>query len=651
MNEDTSRDDGTLREGAASGTPSGSAAPAGGQGGSTGEGQAVARIVPVQIPADAIPGAGNAAGGAAPGTGEPPVRDGVPVGEEKPAAPSGQPVLPLGQARALAAAGHRPTRRRLDTVPLEDLDGEGAEERRPCEAPSNVAGFFGFMKAVFTGAGRQQAPDKSFAEMLREALQKQQGGGRAMQMANPSLFAAMDAPLRGLTPEDVQYAGDVDAALSRRPRLSSRFLTLAIAVFFAAFLVWAAFADIDEVAHSEGSVVGSQRTQSISNLEGGILGALLVREGQTVQKDDVIAQIDNEMAASSYRDAVNRSMDDALAIVRLEAELKDETPVFPKDLLSWAGETIGASSTEAGFLAQAQQIVRDQEVAWRTRQARYEADDAVLRSQAAQREHDVQEQKAHRAQLKASLALAVEQRNAAASLLSHRNFSRLEYLGMEQKVVELKGQVEMLDASIPRAEAAAKEAQHRIESHRAEYEASITEEINKRRVDLATLHETLAAGSDRVTRTDVRSPVRGIVKQIYLNTLGGVVRPGEPIMDIVPLDDTLLVEARVHPQDVAFLHPGQDVMVKVTAYDFSIYGGLEGKLEQISADTIEDKTGEFFYLVKVRTRKTFLTFHNEVLPIIPGMLVQADILIGKKTVLQYIMKPILKAKQRALTER
>ena len=210
---------------------------------------------------------------------------------------------------------------------------------------------------------------------------------------------------------------------------------------------------------------------------------------------------------------------------------------------------------------------------------------------------------------------------------------------MESRVVELQGQIDMLGASISRAQAAAAEARHRIESHVAEFRNTITEEINKRRVELTTLQETLAAGGDRVTRTDVRSPVRGIVKQIYINTIGGVIKPGEPILDIVPLDDTLLVEARVRPQDVAFLRPGQNVMIKVTAYDFSIYGGLEGK------------QGEFYYLAKIRTSRTYLEHNNEILPIIPGMIVQADILTGKKTILQYLMKPILKAKQNALTER
>ena len=222
---------------------------------------------------------------------------------------------------------------------------------------------------------------------------------------------------------------------------------------------------------------------------------------------------------------------------------------------------------------------------------------------------------------------------------------------MQQRVVELQGQIDSLAATIPKAKAAADEARQRIASRRAEHVAAVTEEINKRRQELNSLRESLSAGRDRVTRTELRAPVRSTVKQIYISTVGGVVKPGEPIMDLVPLDDTLVVEAKVKPQDVAFLRPGQEVMVKVSAYDFSIYGGLEGKLESISADTIEDKRGEHFYLVKVRTQKNAIVHHNEYLPIIPGMVVTADILIGKKTVLDYLLKPILKAKQNALRER
>ena len=561
--------------------------------------------------------------------------------------------LTLDQARAIAGRQGAPTRRRVERDPSRMDKSLALEEVDKGVSASNAAGFASFLKSIFLGGRLEQSPDKDLGTMLQQAMAGQgQPGKRSTTMGGMGLFAAMDAPLRGLTPDDVKYASDVDAAYSRRPKFGARFLSVFIFIFFGVLLVWSAFAEIDEVTHSEGSVVGSRKTQSISNLEGGILRSMLVREGQEVSKGDVIAQLDNEMAASAYRDAVNRTMDDSIALIRLEAELKGVKPSFPTDLKAWARELLGRDP-EPEALAGLQQKMRDQQTAYESRLAKYKADEAVLQAQIAQRQKDVQEQKAHRDQLSGSLSLASQQRDAAQGLLSRRNFSRIEFLNLEQKVVELRGQLDMLNASIPRAEASAAEAQHRIASHKAEYESGITEEINKRRAEQASLRETLSAGSDRVTRTDVRSPVRGIVKQIYVNTIGGTVKPGEPILDITPLDDTLLVEAAmpVKPQDVAFLRPGQDVMVKITAYDFSIYGGLDGKLEQISADTIEDKRGEFYYLVKVRTKKTALVYHNEVLPIIPGMMVQADILIGKKTVLQYMLKPILKAKQNALTER
>ncbi|MBO4314016.1 MAG: HlyD family type I secretion periplasmic adaptor subunit [Desulfovibrio sp.] len=460
----------------------------------------------------------------------------------------------------------------------------------------------------------------------------------------------MDAPLNGLTPDDIQYANEVDAALARRPRFGARALSLAVAFMFFVMIVWAAFASIDEVTHADGTVVGSQRTQTIQNLEGGILRAVLVHEGQIVEKGNVLAQLDNEMAESAYRDAVNKAMENTLAIIRLEGELKGVQPKFPQDLNLWAANIVGHKPGEK-ILERARQIIRDQENVRQTRLHQFESEVKVLRAQHEQRIRDMEEQTSRKVQLDKSLELAIQQRDAAHALLQRKNFSRMEYLGLEQKVVELQGQIDMLAASIPKAQAAADEATQRITSREAEQRAAITEEINKRRLELSTLGETLAAGGDRVTRTELRSPVRGTVKQIYINSVGGVVKPGESIMDIVPLDDTLLVEARVSPKDVAFLRPGQEAIVKISAYDFNIYGGLEGKLESISADTIEDRKGEYHYLVKVRTLKTNIVYHNEVLPIIPGMLVTADILIGKKTVLDYLLKPILRARQNALRER
>ncbi|MEG1609835.1 MAG: HlyD family type I secretion periplasmic adaptor subunit [Bilophila sp.] len=437
-----------------------------------------------------------------------------------------------------------------------------------------------------------------------------------------------------LTPTELPYVNEVDAALVRQPKGSARLLSLMVCALLLSLLVWSSLANIDEVTHAEGHVVASQRTQAIQNLEGGIVRAILVREGQIVEKNTPLAQLDNELAESSYREAVSRSQEHQAALIRLEAELAGTAPVFPDKL---------RQSTP--------QMVEDQLAAYEARLSQRKAEIEVLESQFQQRERDVQELISRKRQLDRSLAIAVEQRNIAYPLMQRKNYSRVEFLGLEQKVVQLQGDVEGLAATIPRAQSAEQEAKQRISFRKAELDAAITEEVNKRRNELTSLKETLAAGSDRVTRTELRSPVRGTVKQIYVHTVGGVVKPGESIMDVVPLDDSLLVEARVRPADVAFLHPGQKAMVKISAYDFSVYGGLEATLEHISADTIEDKRGDFFYQVRLRTKKKSMVYQKEELPIIPGMMATVDILTGKKTVLDYILKPILKARQNALRER
>lgn len=470
-------------------------------------------------------------------------------------------------------------------------------------------------------------------------------GGR-----KPGLFDAMNAPLEGLTPDDISYAGEVDAALAARPGLRASIVSLLV-LFLVIFLIgWAYVADIDEVTHAEGQVVASQRTQSIQNLEGGIIRKMNVREGQIVEKGDLLARLDNEMAEASYRDAVAKAIENDLAIIRLEAELRGEDPKFPVDIKDFLVKKVRIAP-DAQTLARAAQLLKDQQEAWKTHQGLFKSELQVLQSQLLQKEREVEDQEARRTQVKQSLGIAQSQLGTASELMRRESFAKMEYLNLQQKVVDFKGQLASLEANIPRAREAVTEVRQRIEAKKAEDRSQLTQELNKRRIELNSLRETISAGGDRVKRTELRSPVRGTVKQIHINTVGGVVKPGEPIMDIVPLDDTLLIEARVKPQDVAFLRPDQDVMVKISAYDFSIYGGLKGRLESISADTIEDKRGEFHYLVKVRTPETEIVHNNQHLPIIPGMMVVADILTGKKTVLDYILKPILKAKQNALRER
>ena len=546
-----------------------------------------------------------------------------------------------------AQAGERP-----GTRPPEDIFSALPPEAPAPDGPDGKrswpARIWQVLRLIFIGdAEHEQRPATGMAERLRENFSQASSAG-ARPMTRKELFAALDAPLHGLMPDDINYAGEVDAALSRRPAFTARALSVAVALLMAALLLWAA--PIDEVTHAEGSVVGSRSTQSVSNLEGGILQAVLVREGEIVEKGQAVAQLENVMAESSYRDALYKLVEHRLAILRLEAMLRDEEPVFPGDLRAFLREILG-EEPDSALVERARQIVEDQLNTWRAQSSKLQAELSMLEAQYAQRQSEVAEQLARKKQLDGSLVLETEQRDTTKRLLLRNNYSRMDYLGLEQKIIQTQGEIDMLAASIPKAQAMMEEARQRIGSRVAEEQLAISQEINKRRTELGSVRESLTAGGDRVTRTEVRSPVRGSVKQILVNTVGGVVKPGEAIMDIVPMDESLLVEVRVRPQDVAFLRPGQDVMIKVSAYDFSIYGGLPGKLESISADTIEDKKGDFYYLVKVRTKETAIRHNDEILPIIPGMIVVADIIIGKKTVLDYILKPVMKARQNALTER
>lgn len=546
--------------------------------------------------------------------------------------------------------GTRPPEDIFSSLPPEAPVPDGQPRKR-----SLFARIWEVFRLIFVGdAEHEQRPATGMAERLRENFSQASSAGDK-PMTRKELFAALDAPLHGLMPDDINYASEVDAALSRRPAFTARALSVAVALLVVALLVvallvWAAWAPIDEVTHAEGSVVGSRRTQSVSNLEGGILQGVLVREGEIVEKGQVVAQLENVMAESSYRDALYKVVEHRLAIMRLEAMLRDEEPVFPSDLPSFLKEILG-EEPDSALVERARQIVDDQKNTWKAQSSKLQAELSMLEAQYAQRQSEVAEQMARKKQLDGSLVLETEQRDTAKRLLQRNNYSRMDYLGLEQKIIQTQGEIDMLAAAIPKTQAMMDEARQRIGSRVAEEQLAISQEINKRRTELGSVRESLTAGGDRVTRTEVRSPVRGSVKQILVNTVGGVVKPGEAIMDIVPMDESLLVEVRVRPQDVAFLRPGQDVMIKVSAYDFSIYGGLPGKLESISADTIEDKKGDFYYLVKVRTGETAIRHNDEILPIIPGMIVVADIIIGKKTVLDYILKPVMKARQNALTER
>jgi adhesin transport system membrane fusion protein len=278
----------------------------------------------------------------------------------------------------------------------------------------------------------------------------------------------------------------------------------------------------------------------------------------------------------------------------------------------------------------------------------------VLESQASQRKQEIAEMGTRRKQLQGSLDLARQELAITQPLVNKGVLPRLDLIRIQRQISDLEGELGMVRQAIPRLKTAAEEAEQRIEELILTKKAEVSNELNQVKAELKSVTETLFAGTDRVKRTEVRSLVRGTVKELKHNTVGGVIRPGEDIVEIVPLDDTLLIEAKIRPADIAFLRPGQDATIKITAYDFSIYGGLTADLERISADTIRDeenKDGERFYRVYLRTDTNALQYQGEELPIIPGMTANVEILTGKKSVLDYLLKPILKARDRALRER
>ena len=434
--------------------------------------------------------------------------------------------------------------------------------------------------------------------------------------------------------DDIEFMPDVHAAVRRRGRRFAYLLTLMTFVFFIVFGIWAHYAVLDEVTRGDGTVIPSSRTQVIQNLEGGILADIVIREGDIVNQGDILVRIDNTAAQATFRDVQSQYYTLLATVARIEALLEEREIVFPQVVVDEAPDA-----------------ARDQQSLYDALKRQVDAQISVLESQAKQRKQELTESRSRLQQLESSLRIARDELGITQPLVQKGVLPRIDLLRIERQVVDIEGELSTIRASIPRLQTAISEADQRIDELVLSTRAELRDEVNRARTELKSVSETVFAGQDRVTRTEVRSPVRGTIKAIHHNTVGGVIRPGEDILEIVPLDDSLLIEARIRPADIAFLSPGQNAVIKITAYDFSIYGGLQASLEQISADTIRDEEGESFYRVYLRTAETELERHGKVLPIIPGMTASVEILTGKKSVLDYLLKPILKARDRALRER
>lgn len=424
----------------------------------------------------------------------------------------------------------------------------------------------------------------------------------------------------------------------RGTRLLAHILLALVLTIGIVFFLWASQAVLDEVTLGEGRVIPSSTVQVIQNLEGGIVSEILVREGQIVEPGEPLMRLENILADTSATDLTQRRLAKLATMARLQAEIAGITSAaeikFPEDLLQLAPE-VAAEEME---LFDARQLQLNSQI-------------AVFEDQVRQRETEINELNVRENSIQKQLGLVLEELAITKPLADQGIVSQVELLRLEREVADYQSQIDAVRSSRPRAEAALAEANGRIAERRVTFSTEASQLLNEQRVEFNSIEQSLRQYTNRQERTEVRSPVRGTVKTIFIKTIGGVIQPGEDIVEIVPIEDTLLVEAQIRPSDIAFIRPQQPAVVKITAYDFSTYGGLDAVVEEISADTIQDERGEHFFRVRLRTDKAFLGTEANPLPIIPGMTASVDILTGHKTVLEYLLRPILRAKDTALRER
>jgi adhesin transport system membrane fusion protein len=412
-------------------------------------------------------------------------------------------------------------------------------------------------------------------------------------------------------------------------------LLVAIAAFFVIFVLWANLAPLDEVTRGQGKIIPSTQVQALQSLDAGVVDAFLVKEGDEVKVGQVLVRLSDIEASSDLGANKARYLGLLAAITRMQAEAEGKSTVeFPQEVVE--GSPSSVTEELNSFRANRQQILGQMN---------------ILQQQLTQREQEVRELNTRISDLRGVISMQREEKEMVEPLVARGSAPKMELLQLERALKERGAELNGYLSSLPRAQAAAEEARARIKDLESSARAQAQTELSAKQIELNEIKERFSALKDRKTRTELKSPVNGIIQELTVNTIGGVVRPGEDLIKIVPKDDQLIVEAKVKPSDRAFIHPGQKAVIKLTAYDFSIYGGLDGELTYISQDTFEDEEGNSFYTVRLRTDKTHLVHKGEKKQITTGMVTTVDILTGKKTVMQYLLKPFIKTLDNAMNER
>lgn len=434
--------------------------------------------------------------------------------------------------------------------------------------------------------------------------------------------------------KDFEFMNSLSSAvLERTPIKTSKVLKIWMFTIFA-FIVWASVAEIDEITRGDGKTIPYGQNQVIQNLEGGIIESILVNEGQIVKTGEVILKINNAKSLSASQTNEKKFAELRAKQLRLEAEanqLEFQIPVTEDEEL-------------------AKQITLNHKY-YLSNKLEYEAKDRSFMEQIEQRKQEYVEAKANIQALKRSLEYVKEEIAMTAPMVREGVKSKVDFLQLKREANGIENDIEAAELSLPRLRSAISEYRNKRVEAKQLFINTAKEQLTEVMGELSRLQTQQIEFTDQVSRTQVKSPVDGIVQKLHVHTIGGVVKPGEDLVEIVPTSKKLVLEIKIKPSDIAFIHPGAEAKVKVSAYDYAIHGGLTGQVVFISPDTITDKDENTFYLIHVETEKSHLGSDEHPLRIIPGMTVSVDIITGQKTIMQYILKPILKSKDYVFSER
>lgn len=432
---------------------------------------------------------------------------------------------------------------------------------------------------------------------------------------------------------DLAYMRSLSAAVVEHSPKHLMLTVLVIAGFFFVSLLWMAWAEIDVVVRGAGKVIPARQVQEVQSLEGGVVAQILVGEGDIVDANQPLLKLSEIAFSSSFQE--NRLKYDELRAKSFRLRAEAHQKEFEVDPQIAKSAPVLIESERSLFESNRQQLTETL---------------SIYEEQLSQQQTNLEEAQSKARQLSKTLRLLKEEIRIKKPLVRDRIISEIDYLQLQQREAEVEGELEIANISVPRLQSSIEEAKGKLEQSRLDFRNQAKRELNEVLAEISRIAQTQTALEDRVSRTTLRSPVKGVIKRLYANSIGGVVTPGAPVLEIVPLGESLLIEVRIKPADIASITEGQETRLKFSAYDFAIHGSLSGKVTFVSADTITDDDGNSFYIVRVIPDQAHLGNEKRLLPIKVGMTSEADIITAKKTILEYLLKPINRGLQKALTE-